>query len=132
MIKSAMKIFLAIKFHENLSNKKLIDDISNVLASSGNVVTVMARDYEKWGEIKFNPDELMKLTFKIIEESDLLLVEFSEKGVGLGIEAGYAHAKGVPIVVMAKTGSDISSTMRGIAKKVIFYDNPEELGSIVL
>ena len=127
-----MKIFLAIKFHENLSNKKLIDDISNVLASSGNVVTVMARDYEKWGEIKFNPDELMKLTFKIIEESDLLLVEFSEKGVGLGIEAGYAHAKGVPIVVMAKTGSDISSTMRGIAKKVIFYDNPEELGSIVL
>ncbi|EKE06055.1 MAG: hypothetical protein ACD_19C00093G0001 [uncultured bacterium] len=129
MIKSAMKIYLAIKFHDDFSNKKLIEDISNVLVSSGNKVTVMARDYEKWGETKFSPDELMKLTFKITEESDLLLVEFSEKGVGLGIEAGYAYAKGIPIIVIAKTGSDISNTMQGVAKKVIFYNNPEELGS---
>ncbi|MAF25407.1 nucleoside 2-deoxyribosyltransferase [bacterium] len=127
-----MKIYLAIKFHEDFSNRELIDQISSVLVSSGNEVTVLARDYEKWGEVKFSPDELMKLTFKITEESDLLLVEFSEKGVGLGIEAGYAHAKSVPIIVIAKTGSDISSTMQGIAKRVIFYNDPSELSVINL
>jgi len=123
-----MKIYLAIKFHGDLSNKQLIEDISESLKLSGNEVVVMARDYEKWGEVKFSPKELMKLTFKITEESDLLLVEFSEKGVGLGIEAGYAYAKGIPIVVIAKSGSDISETIKGVAKEVIFYNKAEEVG----
>jgi len=123
-----MKIYLAIKFHEDLSNRKLIEKISESLVSLGNEVAVMARDYEKWSEVKFSPEELVKLTFKITEESDILLVEFSEKGVGLGIEAGYAYAKGIPIVVIAKYGSDISETMKGIAKEVIFYEKIEEIG----
>lgn len=69
----------------------------------------------------------MTLTFREIEKSDFLLIELSEKGVGLGIEVGYAYAKGAPIIIIAKTGSDISTTMQGVAKKVIFYDNIEEL-----
>lgn len=123
-----MKIYLAIKFHEDLSNKKLIEGISKSLEFMGYKVIVIARDYEKWGKIKFSPKELMKLSFKIIEESDLLLVEFSEKGVGLGIEAGYAYAKDKPIIVIAKNGSEISETMRGVAKEVIFYEKTEEIG----
>jgi len=123
-----MKIYLAIKFHEDFSNRKLIEEILETLNKSGFETVVMARDYENWGQIKFKPEELMKLTFKITEESDLLLVEFSEKGVGLGIEAGYAYAKGKPIVVIAKYGSDISETMKGISKEVIFYEKVEEIG----
>ena len=123
-----MKIYLAIKFHEDFSNRKLIEEILETLNKSGFETVVMARDYENWGQIKFKPEELMKLTFKITEESDLLLVEFSEKGVGLGIEAGYAYAKGKPIIVIAKYGSDISETMKGISKEVIFYEKVEEIG----
>ena len=33
----------------------------------------------------------------------------------------------MPIIVIAKEGSDISNTMKGIAKEVIFYNNPKEL-----
>ena len=123
-----MKIYLAIKFHEDFSNRKLIEEILETLNKSGFETVVMARDYENWGQIKFKPEDLMKLTFKITEESDLLLIEFSEKGVGLGIEAGYAYAKGKPIVVIAKYGSDISETMKGVAKEVIFYEKVEEIG----
>ena len=50
-----------------------------------------------------------------------------EKGVGLGIEIGYAYAKGIPIIVIAKRGSEISSTLQGIARETFFYDRPEEL-----
>lgn len=122
-----MKAYLIIKFKEDNSNRKLIEDISAVLGKMGMETTVMARDYEKWGEVKFTPEILMQKTFEIIDSSDVLIVEFSEKGVGIGIEAGYAYAKNKPIYVVAKEGSDISSTIKGVAKEVIFYNNPEEI-----
>ena len=122
-----MKAYLAIKFHENCKNRKLVEQISEALQKANFNATVMIRDYEKWGKVKFTPEELMKLTFKLIRESEILVVEFSEKGVGLGIEAGYAYAMNKPIIVIAKRESDISTTLRGIAKDVFLYDNPEEL-----
>jgi 2'-deoxynucleoside 5'-phosphate N-hydrolase len=121
------RAYLAIKFHENNKNKKLIEDITKSLEAAEIQTTVMARDFEKWGQLNFSSKELMKLTFEIIDKSEILIMEFSEKGVGLGIEAGYAFAKNIPIIVIAKEGSDISSTMRGVSKEIIFYQQPEEL-----
>ena len=57
----------------------------------------------------------------------MLLLEFSEKGVGLGIEAGYAYSKNKPIIVLAKEGSDISTTIKGISNEVIIYKNINEI-----
>jgi len=122
-----MKAYLVIKFKEDNSNQKTIEDISALFKKMNIEIISMARDYEKWGEVKFTPLELMQKTFQIIDSSDLLIVEFSEKGVGIGIEAGYAYAKQKPIFVIAKEGSDVSNTLKGIAKDVIFYNNPEEL-----
>ena len=119
--------YLAIKFHENNQNKELIEKISKSLAEAGIQTTLMARDFEKWGKVHFLPEKLMELTFKLIEKSDMLIIEFSEKGVGLGIEAGYAFSKKIPIIVIAKEGSDISNTLEGISKEIIFYKDPKEL-----
>ena len=47
--------------------------------------------------------------------------------MGLGIEAGYAYAKQIPIVVIARKGSDISATLRGIAQKLFLYNEFGEL-----
>ena len=129
---SNMKAYLAIKFHEDYSNKILIEEIINSLKNIGIEAITLAKDYENWGETRFSPEELMELTFKLISQSDLLIVEFSEKGVGLGIEAGYAHAKGIPIIVIAKRDSEISDTLRGIAKEIIFYDKVGDLEKIDL
>lgn len=122
-----MKVYLAIKFHEDLSNRELIERLSERLHQAGFETAVMVRDHEKWGKVTFTPQELMTLTFTLIDESDILVIEFSEKGVGLGIEAGYAYSKKKPIVVIAKKDSDLSTTLQGIASHVIFYDNVEEL-----
>ena len=65
--------------------------------------------------------------FPTMKKCDMLIVEFSEKGVDLGIGAGYAYAIGLPIYVIAKTGSDISLTMKNLAKEIIFFDNINEL-----
>lgn len=122
-----MKAYLAIKFYEDFSNKELIDQISNSLKKIGVETRVIVRDHEKWGKVKFTAKALMDLTFKEIDSCDILIIEFSEKGVGLGIEAGYSYAKEKPIIIIAKTGSHVSNTLKGIANTVIFYDKIFEL-----
>ncbi len=122
-----MKVLLAIKFHEDNSNRELIGKISKSLSQIGMETVVVARDFEKWGEEKITARELMGFALENIEKSNLLLIEFSEKGVGLGIEAGYAFAKGIPIVVIAKQGTDISKSMEGLTKEIVFYNAVDEL-----
>lgn len=123
-----VKVFISIKFHEDNRNRELINSISSILEKKGLETICIIRDVEKWGQNKFGtPEELMKKTFDEIDSSDLVIVELSEKGVGLGIEAGYAFAKGKPIVTIAKTGTDISSTLQGISQEVFFYRQYHEL-----
>tara|TARA_Y100000310_G_C20250323_1_gene608794 strand:- start:151 stop:552 length:402 start_codon:yes stop_codon:yes gene_type:complete len=125
-----MKAYIAIKFHPDARNKKLIEGISSSLEKAGFKTYCIIRDQENWGKIEFSSQELMTKTFKEIDSSDILVIDLSEKGVGLGIEAGYAYSKRIPIITIAKKGSDISSTLKGISKKVLSYDNPEELTNI--
>ena len=122
-----MKAYFAIKFHEDSKNKELIETISKILESKGIQTIVMMRDYENWAKIKFTPRELMELTFKEIDKVDILIADITEKGVGIGIEAGYAYSKRKPIIIIAKEGAEIPTTLKGIAKKVIFYKTPQDL-----
>jgi 2'-deoxynucleoside 5'-phosphate N-hydrolase len=124
--------FLSIKFHEDCGNKRLIEDICKELEKAGIKVRTIIKDYEKWGKVKFEPDKLMKITFEEIDKTDMLIVEFSEKGVGLGIESGYAYSKNKPIIVLAKEGSDISTTLKGISTNVILYKDINEISSRIL
>ena len=65
----------------------------------------------------------MTATFKEINCCNIVVLDISEKGVGLGIKAGYAYAKGITVLIIAKEGSEISTTMVGIAKQIIIYDH---------
>ena len=69
----------------------------------------------------------MQKSFEAIDACDLVIVDLTEKGVGIGIEAGYAYARHIPIVTIAQTGSDISETLRGISDEVWFYQTYSDL-----
>ncbi len=122
-----MKLYLGIKFYEDSRNRELIEKITAVFHKRGHTTICITRDLEKWGATQFTPQTLMQKTFAIIETSAVAIIELSEKGVGLGIEAGYAFAKGIPIITIARTGSDISETLRGISKTVFFYESVDDL-----
>ena len=122
-----MKIFLSIKHHADHANRERIQMIARALERFGATICIV-RDIECWGELHFDADELMRRTFAEIDSSNLVVIDLTEKGVGIGIEAGYAHAKGIPIVVIAPHGADISTTLRGIVRAVIVYDDLEKLG----
>ena len=71
--------------------------------------------------------KLMEKSFQEIDSSDLLLVDLSNKSIGAGIEAGYAKAKGVPVVYVIKRGLPIKRTMSGIASYIIEYNSPSDV-----
>lgn len=124
-----MKAYIGVKYHEDYRNKLVVDKISSILEDKGYETICIVRDIRDEEQIRYTPNELMKLTFKRINICDLVIIELTEKGVGLGIEAGYAFAKEIPIIIIAKSGSDISETLAGISNKIIFYDDIESIDS---
>jgi len=120
------KAYLGIKYHSDHSNKIEIDNVSSILEKCGYSVTCITRDIEKWGQKSFSPNDLMIETFKIIDSSDIVIIDLSEKGVGLGIEAGYAYSKHIPIFAIAKN-QEISTTLLGISKYHFVYKGEDDL-----
>lgn len=127
-----MKLYLAIKYHADQQNRRVIENIGAVLTAQGHEVFCIARDLEQWGAVTFAPDQLMPQTFQMIAAADVVLVDLTEKGVGLGIEAGYAHANGIPVVTIAQAGADISETLRGISTTIFWYTDYTELANLPL
>ena len=125
-----MKAYIGIKYYGDYRNKEIINKISSALERNGYRTSCIVRDIQNH-QVKYNPQELMKLTFKEIDECDLVVIDLSEKGVGLGIEAGYAFARNIPIITIADIRADISETLEGISRKVIFYNNIEDIDNLL-
>ena len=121
--------FYATKFHDGDEDRANVEAIEKALNKAGIEITLMARDVEKWGEAEIPAGKTLMTdyAFPAMEVCDCNIINFTEKGVGLGINGGFCYAKGKPIYVIAKTGSDISTTMANIASEIIFYDEPEDL-----
>ncbi len=132
VIKAHKTVYLAIKHQEDFGEFPFVDTLSRDLQNEGFATLCAARDIENWGTVLLEPRELMQKTLRLIDASDVVLIDLSEKGVGLGIEAGYAYPKGKPIITIAKQGAAISATLRGISKHVRFYNTTEELANLLV
>ncbi len=119
--------YIGIKYYEDNRNQPEIGLLSRQLEHAGYTTVCIARDIEKWGDVHLTPQELMRQTFAVIDQSDLVVMEMSEKGVGLGIEAGYAYAQGKFLLIVLQKERELSSTMAGIATKIIRYNTLEQL-----
>ena len=73
----------------------------------------------------------MRLSFEKIKEAAYLLVDLSEKGVGIGIEAGYAYALGIPIITILPIKADLSNTLEGISTFKYRYQNPDDINEFL-
>ncbi len=122
-----MKAYLAIKYHADNRNKATIDALSLALEQAGFETVCIVRDIERWGAVKLTAKALMTQSFSEIDSSRVVVIDLTEKGVGLGIEAGYAYAKNIPIITIAKKGADISTTLAGISQKLFWYDGFADL-----
>ncbi len=126
-----MNVYFAIKHHSSLKNRKHSELILKTLETIGISTSFVQRDIEDWSTVRLTPVELMKASFSLIDKSDKMLIDLSEKGVGLGIEAGYAYAKQIPVMVIAKEYSDISTTLKGICTGPHFYADERDMINLI-
>ena len=126
-----MKAYLAVKYHPDQRNRERIERVCAAMDAAGIESACVVRDLECWGEIRFEPDDLMRASLALLDRCDVVVVELSEKGVGVGIEAGYAYAKGIPVITVAQAGADISDTLRGISSGAFSYRDETELKDFI-
>ncbi len=125
------KAYIAIKYHVDQRNRERIEQITAALARIGLDSLCIVRDVEAWGQVALDAATLMRVSCEALDASELVVVDLTEKGVGIGIEAGYAYARGIPIVTIAEAGADVSTTLEGISRSVSFYRDAEELERVL-
>jgi hypothetical protein len=76
--------------------------------------------HEESGE-PFNSKELFQ------KGCDLIIAEVSHPSTSIGIELGWADMLNVPIVCIYKKGSEISSSLKTVAKIFLEYSDMEGL-----
>jgi nucleoside 2-deoxyribosyltransferase len=79
---------------------------------------------------KFGPNEerqMMQQAMTDIDKCDLLLAETSDKGIGIGLEVGYAKAKGKPVIYICQKEAEHSTTVSGISDFQIVYSGTFDL-----
>ena len=71
--------------------------------------------------------QMMQQAMTDIDHCDILIAETSDKGIGIGIEVGYAKAKGIPVIYVRKTDAEHSTTVSGISDFQIAYADANDL-----
>jgi nucleoside 2-deoxyribosyltransferase len=79
---------------------------------------------------QFDPAQeqaMMQQAMADIERAYILIAETSDKGIGIGIEVGYAKAKNKPVIYLRQTNAEHSTTVSGISDFRIIYDDVIDL-----
>ncbi len=73
--------------------------------------------------------EMYERVMKRLQNTDIVIAEMSSPSTGQGMELQEAVRLDIPIIIIAKNGSKISSTVLGSGKikEVIFYDKKEDI-----
>lgn len=118
------KAYLAISY----SNRRLFDDQVESLIKLCRTYNIELLSFVDKYNFKENEEkEMMKTAFLEIDTSDFIIAELTTKSIGVGIEIGYANAKGKPIIYIRKKESEYSTTASGSATHNIEYINEKDL-----
>jgi len=120
-------MFITAHFDQG-RNKDEIEKLCLLLREAGFEDFCFIRDVEKYEKVFDEAGELMKRTGEEIKKSDYLLLDMTNKPTGRAVEAGMAYAMGKKVILIAKDGTVIKDSVRGIASGVIIYN---ELADIV-
>jgi len=116
-----MRAFLSIKFWGDDRNRQDVEGVIAAIEDAGVEVYCFRRDAEKWGQVEFEPEEMMNVTLEQIDKSDFLVADVADWPIGVGVEAGYACAKGIPVICICSVDKGVANTVAGLAEQVIRY-----------
>ncbi len=127
-----MKAYIAVSF----SKRKLVDHEINAIVEVLNEWKISAFVFvDHYQFDKSQERQMMQQAMADLDNCDLLLAETSDKGIGIGIEVGYAKAKGKTIIYLRQKDAAHSTTVSGISDFQIVYldtaDLKKQLAKIV-
>lgn len=120
------KMFITVSFRGD-ENKAEVEKLCELVNASGWIDFCFVRDVEKYQKIYTDPKDLMKRAIDEIRKADALLIDLSDKSTSRAIEAGMAYALGKEVIVVCKAGTMVKDPVKGIAVKVIEYENIEDI-----
>lgn len=121
-----MKAYLSAKFSGD-DNEEIVESLCTAASRAGFDVTCTNRDYDDYGRGNDRSEPLTEFMFTAIEQANVVLLDITDKGVGIGIEAGYAAANQIPIVLLSTHDAELSPTIEQLATKIIEYQGFEDL-----
>ena len=119
-----MRAYIAVSY----SKRKLVDKEITLIIETLNTFDISSFVFVD--KYKFNTSQekqMMLQVMKDIENCDILIAETSEKGIGIGIEVGYAKAKGKIVIYLRQQNAEHSTTVSGISDFQIIYSNNKDL-----
>lgn len=119
-----MKAYISISYQRRRSLNTAITAIMSVLEEH-QVESFVFVDHYKFEESQ--EEEMMRSALGELEQCDLLIAETSHKGIGIGIEAGYAKAKNKPVVYLRHKDAEHSTTLSGASDHRVIYKNTDDL-----
>jgi nucleoside 2-deoxyribosyltransferase len=96
------------------------------LDRAGFDVVCPVRDFESWGAVGYSPAEALRQALAAIDRATVLLVDLAHD-VPTAVEAGYAKALRIPVVVAAPEGSRIPRALRGVAAEEVYYHAVDDI-----
>ena len=117
-----MKIFLAAKYFGKAQQSQLVDAIKETVEQMGHEIYSFLDE----GHI-VDENEMTSKMLSELDACDALLIEGSETSFGIGIEAGYARAKGKKVYVVHDDSMEESRTLKGVSDVYLKYNSVDEL-----
>ena len=124
-----MKLFLSFRYTgETAKNLQgFFYPVRDALIARGDEVYLSLDDLDTWGETALPMKEKFARTFRVLADSDVLLVvvRSSDRSEGMLMEVGYALAQNKPIYLAAQSG--VQTYVRDVATKVLEFTGQAEL-----
>jgi nucleoside 2-deoxyribosyltransferase len=119
-----MKAYISVSFSE----RKLLDKELTVITDVLNEFKIEAVVFVDRYKFDLTQErQMMQQAMADIDTCDLLIAETSHKGIGIGIEVGYAKARNKPVVYIRRNTAEHSTTVSGISDFQIHYRDNGDL-----
>ncbi|MBN9295950.1 MAG: nucleoside 2-deoxyribosyltransferase [Filimonas sp.] len=118
-----MRAYVSISF----SNKQLLSTTLHAITETLSQFNIAAFVFVNNYSFKHTDEkQMMQQAMRDIDDCNLLIAEVSDKGIGIGVEVGYAKGKGKPVIYLRHTDAEHSTTVSGISDfHIIYADNAD-------
>ena len=119
-----MKAYVSISFSKRKEMKEELNSIIKLLSSHRINPFVFVDNFNFTSD---QEKEMMNEAMNAIDDCDLLIAETSDKAIGIGVEVGYAKAKGKPVIYLRNEKAEHSTTASGISDFAVLYNGINDL-----